>query len=120
MLETSSNCLINKRYVNCSITSRGFVIPPVQNISHILSTWFLMAPVNMQYLPKCHLLLFLKTLLKHFIDIWNKKKLDFIYCNSYARLFLLYLYLSKFHILQTIDCLFWITEKFGHPFITHP
>ena len=45
VVSTSSNCFINNRYVNCSITSSGFVIPPVQNISHILSILFLSSPV---------------------------------------------------------------------------
>ena len=30
---------INIKNVNCSTTVRGFDIPPVQNVSQILSTW---------------------------------------------------------------------------------
>ena len=37
----SSNPLINNKYVICSITDKGFVIPPVQKYSHILSILFL-------------------------------------------------------------------------------
>lgn len=34
-------------YVNCSMTVSGFVMPPVQNVSHILSTLWRNSPVSM-------------------------------------------------------------------------
>ena len=47
----SSNNFINIKYVNCSITDKGFVIPPVQNISHILSILFFSSPVIIIFFP---------------------------------------------------------------------
>ena len=42
----------NIRYVNCSITVRGLVIPPAQISVQILSTLFLITPVIMKsFLP---------------------------------------------------------------------
>ena len=45
ILSALSISLINIRYVICSTTSKGFVIPPVQNISHNPSILFFNSPV---------------------------------------------------------------------------
>ena len=45
-LSFSSKRRKNNKKVNCSITVSGLLMPPVQNVSQILSTWLFNSPVT--------------------------------------------------------------------------